>query len=496
MILIENLDNLQKKMNVYKEKKLIKDSDIKYFYDNDPTDQKKQMAKLMSLVFVKSNDKKEVIRDYFDRYNEISKMKKKYNLKLKQLKELSLDKFNNFKKYIENLEKEIDKKVSKKSKFTAAEKQYKVLDENSEWIAIEPLTFEASCKFGSDTDWCTSKQKSYFSNYVTNTEKLVIFINKSKLKEYTKNKTPKEQRDPDYKLQAQIERVGIKVKDDIIGRDLVLLDINDGSSMKYETVEDVIKDSNIHQDKLFDTIDDVYNNFIGHFNIYNEDDKAQSLANLFESIVKPVFNKTTKRYDCESVELHELGLDEIPIPFGKIRDQFICYGNNLKSLKNGPTHVGGEYDCSENNLETLEWSPTEIEYDFNCKNNKITSLIGLPEKIGGDLNCGENKLLTSLEGSPKEVRGFFICYKTSITSLEGGPIEPSSGYYVNNNNLKTLKGAPKVVYGTFGCNDNQLTSLEYAPNVVNKFSCQNNKKQFTKEDVIKECSVLNNVITV
>jgi len=51
--------------------------------------------------------------------------------------------------------------------------------ENETWIAVRPLSFEASAKYGASTKWCTTykKEKEYFAKYFSRGV-LVYFINK------------------------------------------------------------------------------------------------------------------------------------------------------------------------------------------------------------------------------------------------------------------------------------------------------------------------------
>ena len=51
--------------------------------------------------------------------------------------------------------------------------------EDEKWLAVRPLTFQASSKYGSGTKWCTTykKEKNYFEKY-WRTGILVYFINK------------------------------------------------------------------------------------------------------------------------------------------------------------------------------------------------------------------------------------------------------------------------------------------------------------------------------
>ncbi len=152
------------------------------------------------------------------------------------------------------------------------------------------------------------------------------------------------------------------------------------------------------------------------------------------------------------VGISSKGLTEFPVKFGTVSGIFSCYGNNLTSLEGAPSIVRGWFDCSNN--------------------PNLTSLVGAPSKVW-DFYCSNNNL-TSLEGAP-EVDWYFYC---------------------SNNNLTSLVGAPKEVRD-FYCNGNNLTSLVGAPKEVRGFYCHNQKNghQFTKEDVW-EVSKVSGEITV
>lgn len=67
----------------------------------------------------------------------------------------------------------------------------------------------------------------------------------------------------------------------------------------------------------------------------------------------------------------------------------------------------------------------------------------------------EGTQISSLEGSPREVQGFFDCsYCPNLTSLEGSPdFIRDSFYCTSNSKLKSLKGGPKHVGQGFHCTD-------------------------------------------
>ena len=54
--------------------------------------------------------------------------------------------------------------------------------------------------------------------------------------------------------------------------------------------------------------------------------------------------------------------------------------------------------------------------NIDCRNNQLTSLEGCPQQVGGWFYCDNNQL-TSLEGCPQEVGGGFDCRNNSITII-------------------------------------------------------------------------------
>lgn len=91
---------------------------------------------------------------------------------------------------------------------------------------------------------------------------------------------------------------------------------------------------------------------------------------------------------------------------------------NITSLEGSPKTVRGDFNCSKNMLKTLAGGPKEVKGYFYCYNNPLTSLIGSPKVVGGDFDC-EYTQITSLEGSPEEIGGDFICSRCKLTSLRG-----------------------------------------------------------------------------
>ena len=104
------------------------------------------------------------------------------------------------------------------------------------------------------------------------------------------------------------------------------------------------------------------------------------------------------------------------------------------------------------------------------KSGNITSLEGCPEKVGGYFWCSFCYGLTSLEGAPKEVKGGFHCtYCRNMVSLKGIPQKIGEDIEFRDLSITSLKGSPKGVKGDFYCvSCENLTSLEGAPEKVGK----------------------------
>jgi hypothetical protein len=118
------------------------------------------------------------------------------------------------------------------------------------------------------------------------------------------------------------------------------------------------------------------------------------------------------------------------------------------------------FDCSANNLTTLEGSPKRVSGYFYCNNNNLTTLEGSPKRVSGYFDCSFNKL-TTLEGGPEHVGGYFDCSFNKLTTLEGSPEHVGGDFDCSFNKLTTLEGSPEHVGGDFYCADNKLTSVKY-----------------------------------
>lgn len=137
----------------------------------------------------------------------------------------------------------------------------------------------------------------------------------------------------------------------------------------------------------------------------------------------------------------------LPIKFGRVDGSFtISAVTNIKSLIGCP-HTCDSFIISNLGISSLEGAPSKVYRNYNVRGNKLTSLEGAPQEIGGYFDCSWMSSLTTLEGAPKRVGSYFNCSHTSIRNLIGGP--ESVAEYKN------------TCYSVYRCE--KLTSLEGLP---------------------------------
>jgi len=149
--------------------------------------------------------------------------------------------------------------------------------------------------------------------------------------------------------------------------------------------------------------------------------------------------------------------------------------SGLTSLDGAPKEVVGYFYCDNNKLTSLSGAPDKVGGHFDCSSNKLTSLTGAPDKVVGHFSCYNNEL-TSLTGAPDKVDGHFNCDNNKLESLTGAPDKVGGDFYCSYNKLESLTGAPDKVGGHFNCSGNELKSLTGAPDKVDGyFDCSYNK---------------------
>lgn len=132
--------------------------------------------------------------------------------------------------------------------------------------------------------------------------------------------------------------------------------------------------------------------------------------------------------------------------------------------------IGKSYDIIESYVKNgrLTVKFKEWDWNFDCP-TELTSLEGCPDYVKGYFSCNCCVHLTSLKGAPKEVGGDFYCVGChDLTSLEGAPKKVGGDFNCGMcNKLVSLEGAPECVGKDFYCGDcKKLASLQGAPKKI------------------------------
>lgn len=80
----------------------------------------------------------------------------------------------------------------------------------------------------------------------------------------------------------------------------------------------------------------------------------------------------------------------------------------VTSLEGAPKKVNGYFHCGGNELTSLEGAPKKVGGSFYCDNNKLTSLEGVPNEVGGNFDCSYNSNLVLPKEKPSWLVGEFI----------------------------------------------------------------------------------------
>ena len=339
--------------------------------------------------------------------------------------------FQDFKKFVDQRNQKLQQLVSQKELEAGATKVF----ENEKCIVVVPHTWEASCKYGAGTKWCTTSKATnrHWKSYTEQGVKFYYILTKDK-----------QSSDTLYKVAIAVYTHQAKTTPTLEA---------------YNAVDQHIKP----------------NKFLAQYNIPLTLFTNIWNANEWLKTIKHTIDKNGFVNVEENVKLNNFKLNKLPFKFGVIKGHFYCSNNQLTSLQGAPKEIEGHFNCSNNQLTSLQGAPEKVKGYFDCSSNQLTSLQGAPKEVEGYFDCSSNQL-TSLQGAPKEVEGHFYCSNNQLTSLQGAP-EKAKGYFdCYNNQLTSLQGAPKEIEGHFNCSNNQLTSLQGAPEKVKGyFYCSNNQ---------------------
>ena len=183
-----------------------------------------------------------------------------------------------------------------------------------------------------------------------------------------------------------------------------------------------------------------------------------------------------RKHLYDYVDLEGLHLKEIPDNIA----MYACHGaydiqnNKIRSLKNAPSFVKGNFICDDNLLglgSGLKYGPEEVQGNYNCSGNKLVSLDGIATLIGPRLTMDDNRL-TSLNGLPSSILNnnkSLSFNNNSISNLSGYGFESVEFYefFFANNNVTSLRGGPNIVKSNYDCASNPITSFEGGPTNIN-----------------------------
>lgn len=166
------------------------------------------------------------------------------------------------------------------------------------------------------------------------------------------------------------------------------------------------------------------------------------------------------------VNLSKVSIDEFPVKLIKVTRDLIITHTGLKSLKNMPEEVGGNFVIDHNELTSLEGGPKVVHGSFSCVSNRLKNLIGGPEMVESNYVCDNNEL-TTLEGALKRSNGCFSCANNMLTSLEHCPSYVGWNCYCGYNYIRSLEHAPEYVGGCFSLKHNEIETCDSKAMLVN-----------------------------
>jgi len=228
--------------------------------------------------------------------------------------------FDDFKEFVDN------KILSYKEQdqFKTTSKDIDRIFENNVVLVISPNTHEASQKYGAHTKWCTSgRDRKSWDEWIDRGGKFYFILPKNNKKKFAVVVSP----DGSVK----------QLYDDT------------NNELNISKLQEITTKYKIPL-KLFSQSDSFWAKWIKkHKHKIRSDGKID------------IYN---------DVNISGFNIETFPIKFGIIMGNFLCYSNNLISLKNGPERVDGNFMCLDNKLTSLQYAPTNVQGTFDCSSNK------------------------------------------------------------------------------------------------------------------------------
>jgi len=371
-VLEESLTSAKKK---FLDTKLIDQATFDKLKAFDPTPTFKYLEKIIEF-YLESNPSnlEQVFKDYHHLHTK------------NQVKTRDVNKFKTFSDMSAEVES-VNQTYSKKTDIKIKSKDAEVVFENDKWLVIIPRTFEASCKYGSGTKWCTTMAGGeHYRKYARREITLYYIISKT---------------NPDDR---EFGKMGVAVYPPHLDSKVECFDAQDKPMGFYKILKLTGLDENLFKSKP------------NELSVYER-------LNLDESKITHNADGSID-YDG-NVNLSNSSFvkskGKIPIKFRKVTEYFNCNDNDLTTLENCPEEVGGYFSCTDNLLTSLEHGPKIVGGGYYCSYNKLTTLKGCAEKIDGVFYCAHN-LLSTLEYGPKKLREDYMCSSNpNLVSLRDGP---------------------------------------------------------------------------
>lgn len=120
----------------------------------------------------------------------------------------------------------------------------------------------------------------------------------------------------------------------------------------------------------------------------------------FGSINGKAFINDDFTVDVEGdVDFHFVKMKSLPFNFRSVTRNFNIAFCGLTSLKGCPEEIGGDFVCCGNRMRNLKDGPKIVDGNFDISNcSQIRNLKNSPVTVGGDYLCMNCKNLESLEG--------------------------------------------------------------------------------------------------
>jgi hypothetical protein len=264
-----------------------------------------------------------------------------------------------------------------------------VIVDNEDLLVIIPREKKNSCRWGKDTDWCTTAAGAdYYYRYTQEHGITLYYI-------FVKNPKLLNGIGKYGKMAVSVFPGGTKECFDKTDNDMKFSDVIKITGLKPE----IFKPDPNKKDEMFEKLKEV------------------------DMSIDKLKQNSDGTYDYN-------GDIEIPYTF---------MGNSLEALPVKLRRVNGDFMCAYTTINTLKGGPKEVTGHFSCTNTDITSLEGSPEVVGGDFICDRNSQLSSLKGAPKIIGGSFTCQKTpkvSESEIKWAKqhIYPEYGFYFDEDN--------------------------------------------------------------